>query len=193
VWFLTSLYHDIGYVFEYDSKSHLNKNIKDFLPETANIKTCKNLKYYKLGKNYFKYRKTQGIIDHGVVGGFRLYSILRNIYENVLKTKRDQLHVFKGLSYSPELYKFHKIAADAIIRHNMWLAIPDNIYDYKKYDLYDLIESVGKDNKIDITNEQFTFLLGLCDTIEPIKRFSDIDAAFVLKHIKALCQMLGWG
>lgn len=161
IWYLTCLYHDFGYVFEIDKNNIINKNVKDFLPKKADLNVCKDLKNYDLGINYFKFRKEKfNTIDHGVVGGFRLYSILYRIYHEVLRTESSR--TYGGLLYSEELLQLIGYAADAIIRHNMWNISDSSIR--KQYHLEDLNSS-----KITLNNDPLTFLLGLCDTIEPIK------------------------
>lgn len=160
-WFLCCLYHDIGYAYEND-KNNAENNIDDYLGDFENI--CSELEYYDLAKKYFNYKKTEfGECDHGIVGGLILYKQLRSIYcDNTIHKD--------GLIYDESDYKLHKIAANAIIRHNMWTTTDEEtIRKYKKYKLDELISG----EKINI-DEPFLFLLCLCDTIEPYKKFSKL-------------------
>ncbi|MCD8040692.1 MAG: hypothetical protein LUF82_04160 [Clostridia bacterium] len=175
MWYLTCLYHDIGYIFENDSKDHINKSLKGFLPREADLRVCRKLDNYKLGLNYFKYRRKDcGVIDHGVVGGFRLYSILYRAYRKVLNVAENC--IYNGLLYSEEFLQLIGHASEAIIRHNMW-----NIDDAEIREKYHL-EALNN-TKISLKEEPITFLLGLCDTIEPLKHFRNIEPNFVLDHI----------
>ena len=180
IWFLTCLYHDIGYIYETDSKIHFHKSINSFLPSKLSVQGCTSLKYYELGKNYFAYRKRERVIDHGVIGGFRLYAIMDYIMKSNCADGRN--HILNGLLYSTSLEPYYAKAADAIIRHNMWNAPEDNPILCNKYHDFSLDELIGEQR---ITLEQpFVFLLGLCDSIEPIKRFNFTKAERILKSIE---------
>ena len=177
-WFLTCLYHDIGYVYEDNSGKYRNQSLFDLLSEKltdAEKKELHKLKYYALSKKYFSYRKGCGVIDHGVVGGMRLCLSLFRLFQ---EHSKDELDIVRNTIFAEDTKPFQKQAADAIIRHNMWTARDEKMHIcYEEKGLGEL-----NDNRIS-KSEHFTFLLSLCDTIEPIKRFWQIKRSYLLKAV----------
>lgn len=179
VWYMACLYHDIGYAIEngkgYDYKT-LEAFIKQIdLKEKEDIfKKCDNKKLCnkKLCSGYYKYiMETRNHIDHGIVGGILLY---KKLIESYYKAKadnsnpNDSFHTEDGLYFSPNLFPYYAIAAEAIIRHNMWYLNENNKADYEKYE----IEELCADNKVKASDDIILFLLCLGDIIEPLKKFS---------------------
>ncbi|MCR5457667.1 MAG: hypothetical protein K6F14_06295 [Clostridiales bacterium] len=173
VWYLTCLFHDIGYYYE-NNEIELDKSI---------INGCKHLNNYDLGLNYYNYRKNVASdyngIDHGVCGGFLLFNELNNIFHNHNDNEE--------LCYDDDVKKLYKIAAEAIVRHNMYVPNTDSQKNqYRELGLNDLIDSKIQYNM----NNPFAFLLCLCDTLEPIKKASFFNLKYnysfaeVLKKVK---------
>lgn len=63
IWFLATLFHDLGYNAE---KSEMGKELPNFSPET-NIVSVPDF-YTKVYKKYYEYRKNK---EHGIYGGIR--------------------------------------------------------------------------------------------------------------------------
>ncbi len=74
-----------------------------------------------------------------------------------------------------------KEAADAIVRHNMFVAKKEQEIDYRKRGMDILIPSKSDEHLISLEKEPFTFLLGLVDTIEPMKRFECVNSKWLLE------------
>ena len=90
----------------------------------------------------------------------------------------------KTLEWRKEHLDHFAYIADAIICHNIWTT-----YEYEKksleYEKSDLIDLIIKSKKDRLTFKQspLQFLLYLLDTIEPVKKFENLDASAVLKKI----------
>ncbi len=171
IWFLTALYHDIGYAYEENSNKYLNDTNDEIIGCINQNKKIK-LKNYKDGCNYYRYRKCKfKKIDHGVIGGIKLYLGMSKIMRQVGNEKKT------GLIYDTNLKIFFKEAASSIIRHNIWACRSDDIEkkeDYQGYNLKKYITSKNSNkNKLRLEDDPFAFLLALCDTIDPVKNFRD--------------------
>lgn len=182
IWFLVCFYHDLGYVYENNSQNNKYKLFEEFLPQNHSaLNSCKQLYYYDLGKRYFQYRRDSGVIDHGVVGGFRLYSILYDVINKKLKKLSHTPELDNRLFFSKELRPMQKEAADAIVRHNMFVANKNQEIEYKQRGMDILIPNESNTHLISLKKEPFAFLLGLIDTIEPIKRFQCANPMYFLR------------
>lgn len=185
LWYMACLYHDIGYAIE-NSEDYEYKTLEDFikqidLKEKEDIfKKCDNQKLCnkKLCSGYYNYiMETRNHIDHGIVGGILLYKkLIESYYKAKAKVKakadnsnpNDSFHTEDGLYFSPNLFPYYAIAAEAIIRHNMWYLNENNKADYEKYE----IEELCADNKVKASDDIILLLLCLGDIIEPLKKFS---------------------
>lgn len=206
LWFLTSLFHDIGYVFEDDKSEDIcaavtSSGIKGFL-ERNNLLFKVNERnlfqiYTKSDINdYFKYRADEkndfgGVIDHGIAGGLLLYYSLEKQFYSMrpkcVDSGNETEFLFSSsgapLRYSKKNFKCFGVAADAIMAHNVYVdSLMKCRRNYKKTTCTDNnTEEVKKISKKDI----MCFLLCICDTLEPLKRFEyNIE---ILKHIKMEC------
>ncbi len=82
MWFLTSLYHDMGYFDEIEKIDSIDDD---------SLLVLDNFKYYKhfsekLIKRYYYYRKSKDggkVTDHGIASAIKLYSRLTKNYETV--------------------------------------------------------------------------------------------------------------
>lgn len=197
IWFLTSLFHDYAYQI---------KKAKDIIDETPNLSSLKAkycISHNLLDKNilnivtqllsccenYFKYRRQEiNAIDHGIFAGIYLYDKLIKIRD--LKSQKNEDDLFWGKS----LEKQYALASSAIAAHNIWMPRKEQIETYKKNNL----ESLIKFKPLKIKDFPLLYLLGIVDTIDPIKTFikgednldeeyiseNNIDAEYILENIK---------
>ncbi len=191
LWYLTALYHDIGYP---NGKLRLNDN--SLYSQIINQKTMmhnQNLGYqnYILGipqkirltsKEYFWQRRNNIYFndnlctDHGFVGGYRLFKSLRKIHlENCDTNNNIQVRPYNdnSLLFGEDIFKWYNVpCAWAIICHNIWLAkagtgMADK---YEQLGLSNLIYCEG-DSPIKYKSHPLLFLLDFVDTVGFEKRF----------------------
>ena len=187
LWFLTCLYHDIGYVYEEESKCEhlcaLQTGGLDAAKKICGIKYTSNDEFSTYCKEYVNiylshrarctYGK-KGKIDHGIVGGLMLYDRLRKNYESA-KQKPDLVGTesgfyYNGLFFSEEHFKYYAEAADAIIAHNIWKSTLDNYLEIEQY------MKLNATNIPNITiDKKMAFVLAIADTLEPLKRTNNMD------------------
>jgi len=195
-WSLTCLYHDISFQIEKNSLEYISKcdNLNDFYRlfkiEYKLVNDMKDNEQSKLIKNYFKFRLSQQTIDHGISGALLLYDALMKNYHEAMNTKKIKANTtfeYNGLRFSREHKDGVRKISETIARHNMWLANPLSIQEYKKYNLDILIPNEKKSCIISFGDEHnLLFLLGLIDSIEPIKCLaeeSNFDSYSVLKNL----------
>ena len=193
-WSMVCLSHDITYSIENNSSEYINKckSIEDFI-KCFNIKynLLDKSQYSSLFKNYYKYMiDTFSRIDHGLTCGLIIYDFLMCEYNKHLEIKKQKpgctLVTQDDWKYSKH-YPSHALKiAETIARHNLWVASDNKRDIYKKYNLLELIPKTEKFFKISYTeNDSLLFLLGLVDTLDPIKCFDEIalDAYEILKSI----------
>ena len=172
IWFLISLYHDNAYHIENDpelikvnhnlTQLRSNFNIEHYLFENKLRGVSSRL--MACCENYFKYRiEERKVIDHGIFGGLLLY-------DRLLKIRRRKAAANgQSLFWGEALEDQYKLAASAIATHNIWMP---------KKNQHELYYNYGLNNLIDFTplkfsNFNFLYLLGIIDTIDPIKTFKD--------------------
>lgn len=203
-WFLTCMYHDMvtcieGTKFEKDSqerKKPLDFHLREYdiqhtpynySPIKKNV--CLTRFSEELIKNYFKYRlnddKPQ--FDHGIVGGYLLFD---KFYKNFIENTKDagwlpdNSYHNNGVIWRKEHIDHSAYIADAIICHNIWLSYDDSTKEtYEEYGLNPLIVGRNGKNKLSIAEYPLQFMLCLLDTIEPIKRFKELEPQDVLELI----------
>lgn len=188
LWFLTCLYHDIGYVYEEESKcEHLcaiQTGGLDAAKKICGIKYTSNDEFSTYCKEYVNiylshrarctYGK-KGKIDHGIVGGLMLYDRLRKNYESARPKTSDSAGTESGFYYndlffSKEHFKYYAEAADAIIAHNIWKSTLDNYLEIEQY------MKLNATNIPNITiDKKMAFVLAIADTLEPLKRTNNMD------------------
>lgn len=177
-WSLICLFHDFAYSIETESENNVpaDYTIADFNNQ-YNIKykfieAVKEKETRDLIINYFDYRINMGCIDHGISGAMIIYDRLMKVYEN-------------SYGLSKRFPKYCRIVARVIALHNMWRATEVTVNDYKKYKLFSLIKDSEDSHILKYKDEHnLLFLLGLVDTIDPIKFFKEKDPIEVLKRIK---------
>jgi hypothetical protein len=213
-WFLTCLYHDMGYAVE-SNKETYPPNELDFDSLVSKVKEilqiqsssfnlfdegeCSSIYPIATIKCYYEYcRNSSDIntINHGIVGGLLLYNRLNENYKQVQGYALDESKrtgelfnpddfVYKGLHYSICHKDYYKKAAGVIVDHNIWLADKKTKKKYKKARLSELVrEPLAIKGPLAIKDPEFLFLLALVDIIEPIKFFYQHSPACILDSIK---------
>lgn len=195
VWFLSCLYHDIGYIYEDNPCCEQLRKIQTgglaALKEICNIKYCiycqdNEVRTYNKDEVslYLSYRAQcsngrMGVIDHGIAGGMMLYDRLRKNFEQAWEKKLKECvkitresFCYNNLHFSTAHFRYYAKAADAIISHNIWA-------DTLKKCLESNGEQYESHNKIQETNT-IAFILALADSIEPTKKYN----ACALKEIR---------
>lgn len=170
--FLSFLYHDYYYLKEkktYDHLKTLDNPFEGFVQEFKNkfpfVKDTNFLVPDDLLKSipsYFKYRLNtiedyQGS-DHGILAAFKLYDVLVKNSESA-EARRS------SLDFGPNTVKSYKLAAASIAVHNMWFPKENQFCLYKRNGLGLLV----KHPLLSFRQYPFLFMLGLIDTIEPVK------------------------
>jgi hypothetical protein len=206
-WFLTCLYHDMGYVIEFDRVNYPPREL-DLDSLVSKIKerlqiSCSSFNLFDEGvcgsiyqidtiKRYYDYcRKNSHIntINHGIVGGLLLYNRLNENYQQVvpdaeIEYKREGKlfspddFYFNNLHYSICHKEYYKKVASVIVDHNIWLADEKTREEYGAADLSELVR-----DPLSIKEHEFLFLLALVDIIEPIKLFYQHSPACILDSI----------
>ena len=182
IWFLTCLFHDLGYAIEsskkieYISLCNLEKGTRK-LGEVDGVP-----KFYEdISANYYRYRIEQyGTNDHGITAAYLLYDSLCQI-----RSLAENSNPYNGekLCWEKELEKVYNFCAWNILAHNIWFCNKSDekrVEMYEKYGLNDLILENGN-YKIKLEEHPFFFFLCLVDTIEPYKRVKSYKE---LKDIK---------
>ena len=186
-WFMTCLYHDIGYVYEKrSSENDVRKIASDGINGISDI--CGNnisideqiFKTYPecIVDLYFRKRaecQKKGCIDHGIIGGILLYNGLSNMFNiawehrlnknQITKDSFDACISGRKLHYSTKHFEEYAKAADAIIMHNIWKKTLQE-YIAKEFKW----RKVRINPKVSCKNNPLCFILCLADTIEPLKR-----------------------
>ena len=184
-WYLTCLYHDIASVIERN---------KEFLSETEEIAKTQ---LYDEDKNLFrfdrdiilkyqKYRSNKGRVDHGVFGGISFFNRIKASFEKETfghDWQAEPVYNKHNLKWRLEHIKHFAYIADAICCHNIWLAVDSAAKkEYQEKGLDELCVENHTD-KLSFREYPLQFILCLLDTIEPVKRFSDMKPKDVLENI----------
>ena len=181
VWFLTCIFHDIGYVFENDITSNEltieeihseSSSLRNLLPSIVwgNMPNHYNLVISK----YLYYRKSK---DHGIMGGL---SFAKNVCE-LRKIRYNNQPEGERYKWKPELDKLYKYIGCRICCHNIFyvrMGIENlcNNITYIISGLCPLILNGKKDMNgkyvqypLHFTKQPLFFLLCLIDSIDPMK------------------------
>jgi hypothetical protein len=173
IWFLIALYHDNAYHIEKNTTLlHENKTLKalfknyniqnNLLAEYLNS-TSKIL--FNSCTDYYNYRVNESkVIDHGLFGGIILF-------DRLIKIRREKSQYLDpdSLFWGEALEKQYKLAALAIATHNIWIPEKSQNTLYARYNLDKLINF----KPLKFKDFNFLYLLGIIDTIDPIKAFSE--------------------
>ncbi len=131
---------------------------------------------------YFYFRLNEfDCLDHGIAGGYIFFDkIITNFIDAFQRSVPESFNNFyvDERRYNINQFSIFGYVADCIISHGIWNGENSQAI-YRHYGLGELIGENYK--KINISQNPYLFLLGLCDTIEPLKRirdeniFQDID------------------
>lgn len=192
IWFLSALVHDFYHDKERKQESfpEINEDINSikvenkllaYIKENKKIveKNEKNEKLFKTIPNYFIYRFRDGRIDHGIISGIKLFDLLET--NRVEKKSRNE----NTLYWKPDLTPLYAQASLSIAMHNIWSSgEKEEIKEkYRNLGLESLITGESDIFPISIKDNPLLFLLGLVDTIEPIKTFNCVEPQYVLENI----------
>jgi len=172
IWFLTSLAHDFAYKYEddFDKYKHaIKKEIFELKYDLLNTTQKCNKPYIEdLVQHipeYFGSRLKQCRIDHGIVAGMKLFdSLVRN-----RKTQKEKYGIedkARNLYWGDDLDPLYHCASSAVSTHNIW-------QNNKNKNLF----------PVSLENFPLLFLLGLVDTLDPVKTFDCVDPVYVLENI----------
>ncbi len=183
VWFLSCLYHDRHFNIERPGQVKnysdlISPNAKDKLENllTRRRPTTVPLTLKQAIHPYYNYRqKHWGLIDHGIAAGIYLFN-------DLVTLRKANENISSKLNFSKSVEKLYVEAAYAIAVHNIYFPKETDIERYKKYGLTTLIGHPP----INFFESPFLFLLGLTDTLDPIKTYScvspDSVSELVLLH-----------
>lgn len=184
MWFLTCLFHD--FAMQQENSEELLKTVVDIdtLNETYKIKYklldkkvpgVSKLLFNHI-RQYFLFRRfNHKKIDHGILGGIYFYD--RLVKNRIIKEKERNNALFWG----KELEKQYAQVASAIATHNIWFPSDKTACDYIKFDMKELINS----KPISLRNFPLLFLLGLVDTIDPIKTYAkDYEVDYIINNLQ---------
>lgn len=190
LWFLTALFHDIGYMFE--CRGNDDNSQYSFIIERKSMMASINLgapaailgipkAIRGAAKEYFWQRRNNLLFnespctDHGFAGGFMLYQKLKKEHYNLKnqnKTGGRPVDDY-GLIFDPLIFQwYNEPVAWAIICHNIWTAVAGS----GKADKYEQL-GLGKlifpknQSPICLKKHPLLFLLDFLDTLDPFKRF----------------------
>jgi hypothetical protein len=184
MWFLTCLFHDFAMQQE---------NSEELLEKVVDIDTlykCYSIRHKLLEKrvtgisrplfnhirHYFLYRRFKHKkIDHGILAGIYFYDKL--VKNRIIKERERNNNLFWG----KELEKQYGQIAAAIATHNIWFPTNKTACDYIKFEMKELINV----KPISLKIFPLLFLLGLVDTIDPIKTYSkDYEVDYIVENIQ---------
>lgn len=183
IWFLIALFHDNAYQMEDRNQLKEITSIEDLIKHfdiSYNLLDKDVISNYEqlLGcrTNYFSYRKNiWKVIDHGILGGVLLYDRLVKIR----RLKKD-LHE-DDLFWGENLEQQYLLAANAISLHNIWLPQKGAEEVYQHHGLENLLMF----KKIKFSDFPLFYILGVVDTIEPLKTYRDDNFTdqYILENI----------
>lgn len=175
IWFLSILFHDFAESIEkkvyFDDLDDLFKkyNIEHRLTDYKKVEHIDKTLFQLIKKYYYYRRFSMKSIDHGILAGIYMYDKLIKIRRK--KEAEGKAENDNGLNWHESLEPLYATAAGAIACHNMWTTKKRSKEhsDYIKFELDALVRPTFK--KIKCTDNPLLFLLGLVDTIDPIKYF----------------------
>jgi len=179
-WFIACLSHDFGYLFE---ESDIYKQFvgkietggidafyNEFISSPPDGRIFKSYTYEQVDYYFRKRAKEFHCIDHGIVGGILLYTnLLKALEEWKCLTKvpgNSSLRYYHDRLFRIPMNprKYFAEFADSIISHNIF------IKKMNQWRANDQMEDL-KHKPFSMKYKRLAFILGLADTLEPIKRF----------------------
>lgn len=170
LWFLTALFHDHAYQLEEDPDNLVSVSdlpaLKKILKLEHDLSTAKVTKIpdqlLSAIEQYFIYRRKEwDKIDHGILAGFYMYDALVKIRRKKF-ADGNRLHF-----WGKRLEKHYALAAGPIAVHNIWMPTDETLNTYKTFSLDSLLNF----EPIRFRKAPLLYLLGIVDTIDPIKTF----------------------
>jgi hypothetical protein len=122
--------------------------------------------YFKYSLNHWK------VIDHGIAGGLILF-------DELAKNRIIKESSFSYLDFSKSVENQYKEAAYAVATHNIFLPREIDKTTYINYGLERLISQ----KPIHFYKYPYLFLLGLVDTLEPLKTYCCVNPNLVANHV----------
>lgn len=185
IWFLTSLGHDFGYLFERNpdidrekigSLEALNEHFVKFNILNGEIDNItKQSKLYNQIKPYFDFRLKSCKIDHGIIGGLILFDALEKHREKQAKVPSKE--EYSKYNWSKEVQINYARASIAIATHNIW-NIDKKEQNENGIEFSDIFP-------LNFTEYPLLYFLGLIDTLDPVKIFEK-DCEHVDKVIQEI-------
>ena len=184
LWFLGCLFHDMGYDYEESAEyknrvwdiDSLKKELKiknDFSNKTIHgvpDTILKNIRKYFIWK-----RMMCNSLDHGIIAGYYLYDKL--VKNRKYRYKNNNNDFF----WHPDLDNQYAEVAAIIASHNIWFADSET---EKSYEVFKMDELIGH-SQLNISESPLLFLLGLVDSIDPIKTFKgNINKDEILRKLE---------
>ena len=193
-WIAICLFHDLGYYIEKNQDDFPPSeygNLDGFLKRLGISFDLRETDDANLIQNYYRYRvQKHNIIDHGMMGAFVLYdALMKRDQEQEQMAADGVLIISEHTTYGKNNRTLIKSYADIIAKHNMWYASSaDQIMTYKNYRLDTLIAKEDGNHRIRIAQNPLLFMLGLFDTIEPMKRYlkEDYSLHHIMKVLKGI-------
>ena len=181
IWFLACLFHD---TYSYTEQNSPIKNYKDFISPANGHKITNLLTRRKSSltssalqksiRSYYTFRqKHWHVNDHGISAGLILF-------DNLIKIRKDSEGKGSQLDFSKPVETLYKEAAWAIATHNIYFPTENDNNLYQSYGLSYLIGHPP----ILFKESPFLYLLGLVDTIDPVKTYHCCNSDFVAEHIQ---------
>ncbi|HLY70823.1 MAG TPA: hypothetical protein VKR53_13920 [Puia sp.] len=181
IWFISCLAHDFAFYLETETEE-----FKKF-PDTETFKKKLHIKHdlllqkishipqdlFELCDAYFRYRHTSNKLDHGIYAGIALFDKL--VENRIEKKQMRQTNLF----WENALDKEYSYACATIALHNMWFPKEDKFSEYR---LNGLGKMIGR-SQITFDEAPLLFLLGIVDTIDPVKAYHEKTPEFVLKNV----------
>lgn len=185
-WSLTCLYHDFAFSLEEATGKDGNEYI-NHMKSLSQFEKFFNIRYSlsryspdaELIKNYYSYIvERHGHVDHGIAGATLFCNAMLSEYYRVKELRGingKETFEYNGKRYSKDFEKHVVLIANTIAKHNMWKSSENTEEDYRVYQLNELIPTdvnysvLSLDNSSENDKEKLLFLLGLVDTLEPIK------------------------
>lgn len=178
-WSLICLTHDIAYNWERSSKKMITlvPTVEEFC-QYAGIRynLLDMAKNADLIRNYYHYRVSESKIDHGIAGAMLIYDALMTFYNE--GSQVESLHLC-GLHLRKNFPEFCLRIAETVALHNMWRADSKTKEIYTTQHLDALIPDGNNSELVFYRDDMLLFLLGLIDTIDPIKGFCSTEGGRV--------------
>lgn len=145
---------------------------------------------FGLKERYFRYRLFEmSKLDHGIVGADKFFSDMVETYYKNFEEKLDygNFECFENSMYrrfSCEQFKVFAYIADCIAAHNIFRE-EDSESSRELYEKYGLQQLSQKEFvKISYSKNPLLFILCVADTLEPTKKFRELDSCEVFENIE---------